>query len=212
MARRYSRYRKYSRRYRSRGTGRSRAISNMKSAYQQKDNASVVLNVQRNIACKKNGLDSPWNAGERDVAVLNIYDCLAHSEFFTNYAPMYDQFKIDRVRVKLTCLGYPAFAGNTSSEVAAGSFRTTSYTIVTAWDRNGLDENQVVFGSVTGSGTSESPYTFKISNKIADNIATYSSAVTKSLSAGSAFSQTRYINCSSMQEKEQFVSTDPLKS
>lgn len=80
MARRYSRYRKYSRRYRSRGTGRSRAISNMKSAYQQKDNASVVLNVQRNIACKKNGLDSPWNAGERDVAVLNIYDCLAHSE------------------------------------------------------------------------------------------------------------------------------------
>lgn len=207
MPRYYRRYRRYTRRGRGyKRSSRSRAIGNMRAAYAQKDTASVVLNINRAISCSRPDISINQPSFKGAVGVLNIYDCLVKSEFFRNYAPMYDQFKVDRVRVKLTALKFPV--QNTGNN-------TVGLSIVTAWDRNGLDNAQISNDlGITPVGEAPDVTYYlnsSISNVIGANVNTYSSAVTKNLVVGSSFNQTRYLNASSMQEKEQYLATDDLK-
>lgn len=121
--------------------------------------------------------------------MINIYDILRKSEFFQNYAGMYDQFKINRIRVKLT-------QGNATSD---------AFTLVSAWDRNGLEASQLNLSSTTV------PFNITSGADFNTNLRTYSSAVTKSVSSGSSFSMIRYLAPSTMAEKSQWIAPNQLQ-
>lgn len=187
MSGRYTRYRRTNNYPYRRGVSRNRttvsgrANANIRNAFQQKDKAEVVINAKQQMSCKVN----------TKSGVLNVFDALLHSEFFNNYAPMYDQIKLDKVKAKFTALTWPTGGG--------GNY---NFTVYTAFDRNGLDEGQI---SVNQNKT-------EISSNISDDVVTYSSALSKNLNAGSPFEIIRYISPSSIQEKAQYVATDSLRA
>ena len=78
-------------------------------------------------------------------------------------------------------------------------------TVITAWDRTGLDGTQFFQKKVGGVGQNEY-YT-----NIGDNITTYSSAKSQQLVAGATFNCTRYLYPSSQQEKSLYLATNELK-
>lgn len=186
MSGRYSRYRRTTNYPYRRGVSRSRttvsgrANANIRNAFQQKDKTEVVINAKQSMSCIVNGR----------TGVLNVFDALLHSEFFNNYAPMYDQVKLDKVKAKFTALRWPA--GNLA----------TNFTVYTAFDRNGLDEGQIV---VNAERTN-------IRSNINEDVVTYSSALSKNLNSGAPFEIIRYISPSSIQEKSQYIATDSLRA
>lgn len=173
-----------------------RSSGNLKAAFEQRDQSEVVLNCNNQVSCripKRTG-----NIFEKDfnVAAVNVFDALYHSEFFGNYAPMYDQVKIDKVKAKITSLQYPT--------VNANSGNSSNLSVVTAIDRNGLDSLQITDDVVNGGKVTRG-------TSIGKSISTYSSALTKNLSYGATFEIIRYITPFTVQEKGQYISTDSLK-
>ena len=67
------------------------------------------------------------------ATVISHWNELRQSAFFPNYAPMYDQMKIEKIRVKVT--GSRAGSAQTSN---------VSPAVVLAFDRNGLSPSQQV--------------------------------------------------------------------
>ena len=66
------------------------------------------------------------------ATAINLWNQLRLSTYYNNYAPMYDQMKIDKVRLKIT--------GNQSGSVTAN----LAPAVVLAFDRNGLNDGQQV--------------------------------------------------------------------
>lgn len=108
--------------YRSRRYGsKARALGNSYSARQQADSTQVVINKVTEIPVQ-------FSAGTTVAGTsVNIWSELYLSSFYPNYAPMYDQVKLDGVRVKIN----GSVQGNNVS-----SYITP--TVITAWDRNGI--------------------------------------------------------------------------
>lgn len=130
------------------------------------------------------------------VLAINLWNYLLGSQFYSNYSQMYDQMKLMRVKVKVT--GF-----NAVSAVAQGG--AVSPSVVTAFDRNGLDYGIMPNG--TGGSTTTSQSTSYA------NVCTYSSANIKSWSTGNAFITSRNIVPSTLAEKSQYVATiQPLIS
>lgn len=161
-----------------------RARGNSRAANQQADSTNVVINLMHKTsagcACLVKG-DTAANArvmANIGTAAINIFDLLAKSEFFSCYAPMYDQFRITSIKVKVTPVKWSTYdqrlsmVNGTRLDNAPGAIVTpvegqdnTVYvpehlkstvisntqkfiypqglTIVTAWDRTGLDTAQV---------------------------------------------------------------------
>lgn len=197
--RRYYRRRYYRRGYGSRGS--RRAYGNMKAARQQADNATFTLNVPSKICSfMKAGAQLPGLAvgDTRTVGVypISIYELLRRNEFFNNYANMYDEFKIDKIKVKLLPT---SFTINTN-----GNYR--NLTIYTAWDRTGLNTNQLY-----GYYDKARPENNAIYCTIGEDITTYSSAESRVVNPNTNTSITRWLNPKTMGEKGQWLSTSLLK-
>lgn len=196
--RRYYRRRYYRRGYGSR-SGR-RAYGNMKAAKQQADNATFTINVPSKITSfMKSNTTLPGLVNETrttGVYPISIYDLLRRSEFFNNYANMYDEFKIDKIKVKLLPT---AFTINTN-----GSYR--NLTVYTAWDRTGLNSTQLYanIDKIT-------PANNKIYCTVGEDITTYSSAESRTVNPNTNTSITRWLNPKTITEKSQWLSTALLK-
>lgn len=199
-----NRRRYYRRRYYRRGYGSKssrRAYGNMKAARQQADNATFTLNVPSKICSfMKAGAQLPGLAvgDTRTVGVypISIYELLRRNEFFNNYANMYDEFKIDKIKVKLLPT---SFTINTN-----GNYR--NLTIYTAWDRTGLNTNQLY-----GYYDKARPENNAIYCTIGEDITTYSSAESRVVNPNTNTSITRWLNPKTMGEKGQWLSTSLLK-
>lgn len=181
----YSRYRRAWRSgsYRTRGSygrrwygGKNKKYwGQFKAANQQRDQATMVLNSQYPI-------DLRVAVGESEtLAVTNVWEILRNSPFFGNYSGMYDQVKMDSVRIKLT--------GSWMQQSTADQTKRLIPTITTAFDRNGFMD-------------ADTPR--------ASDVTSYSSCISKPWSLGSAFSQTRSIYTTTMQEKSQYIPTSSL--
>lgn len=146
-----------------------------------------------------------YNGG---VGFVNVYEILRRSDYFNCYAPMYDQFKIDMVRVKVTPSNYP-------SEEASNRYlsKSSSYTVVTAWDRTGFSLDQFkklpADSSAAVSNLNPEHYYLLMPPEVA--CTTYSSAMTKNINTGSSFNIIRYLYPSTQQENGQYISTKSLK-
>lgn len=97
-----------------------RARGNMKAANQQNDVSNVVINLMHTVYCgcsaaatrvetnvdNGNRVDGTYDIG---TAVINIYELLRKSDFFGSYAGMYDQFRINSIKVKVTPVQWSTF-------------------------------------------------------------------------------------------------------
>lgn len=197
----------------------SRSRGNLRAANQQSDTSDVVINLM--TKCKSgvtvfrlteaNG-QAPAGVYYPGTAVLNVYDLLRKSEFFDSYKNMYDQFRITSIKVKVTPVSWKTYdqfnlpngvngAPQPPADAAGNAFDyPQAITVVTAWDRTGLDDVQLrqFDGGIC--------YT-----NIGDNITTYSSAKSQQLVGGATFNCTRYLYPSSAQEKSLYLSTNDLK-
>lgn len=117
----------YGPRYIRSRTSRRKANAEARAARQQRDAATVTINRVATVQVVV-------PVGDANGAVtINHWNQLRLSSFFPNYAPMYDQMKLDKIRVKIT--GFRAGTAQTSN---------ISPSVVLAFDRNGLNEGQTV--------------------------------------------------------------------
>nr|WDW25906.1 MAG: putative capsid protein [Canine stool-associated circular virus] len=121
-------YRRYGWYSKSRSS-RRRALGNSRAARAQRDNATVVINRISSFPITVTGSANAYFG----TTVINHWNELRQSQFFPNYAPMYDQVKIDKIRVKIT-----------GSQAGSAMTANISPAVVAAFDRNGLDANQTI--------------------------------------------------------------------
>ena len=172
---RYSAYRR-SRSSRRWSSGvRRRAWGNQRAARQQRDAATVTIS---RIASVSIPISSQGGNG---AVAINHYNQLRLSTYYPNYAPMYDQFKIDKIRMKVT---------GSQLGTAATANTAISPAVVLAFDRNGLNEGQQLSSAL---------------------ISTYSSAQLKNWSTGNAFVMYQTIYPSTIMEKGQYIPTSALQ-
>lgn len=222
-----SRYpsRSYRRTYSTASRSTRRAIGNYRAASQQKDSTQVNLSIPSIVSVfsgetayvNEEGTAATMHNG---VAAINIFDVLRRSEFYQSYASMYDQMKIDSIRVKLTPYSFPIIGNSSIGEL----YR--SYTVVTAWDRSGLSDTQcLIVNKEANEGSQANEYIGNVDPVTGDStdtnglyimldgdvISTYSSAITKNVNPNSNSSIVRRLYPSSLQEKSQYVNTADLK-
>ena len=223
--RRYRTYSRASRTYRRSSrfgsSAQRRAAGNYRAALQQRDSTQVNLSIPTQLTAfsavddttvhnyflgTTSGATSvTWSFN--GVGVLNIWDLIRKSTFYQSYAAMYDQVKLDRIRVKLTPAAFLAPSGANYS----------AYTVVTAWDRTGLSEEQLTWNTNTW-GQENGPGDSKIGGAgveqyglyctmNADDVSTYSSAVTKPVTSGSNASIVRTLYPRTTAEKSYYCNT-----
>lgn len=188
----------------------------MRAANQQRDSATVNINVLTRawasqqpkwklVSGTAGGADSKYELHNGGVGFINVYEVLRKSDFFNCYAPMYDQFKIDMIRVKITPSAMPA-------KPASNRYINdrSTYTVITAWDRTGFSEDQFVkLYKNEADTTTDKAYYLLMPPEVA--CTTYSSARTKNINSGSSFNIVRYLYPSDQQEKGQYISTKKLE-
>jgi len=188
----------------------SRANGNIRAAKQQADQSTFTINVPSQISAFCNTPnDSDYTRG---VYAMNIYDQLRKSEFFQNYANMYDEFKIDKIKVKLLPTQW---ATNLD-----GQRFYKNLTVYTAWDRSGLNYGQV-FMSITNANQitrlEEKDYLLGNENGgglaviIGNDITSYSSAESRVVNPNTNTSIVRWLSPKTISEKSQWLSTGLLK-
>lgn len=212
----YSRYNNYyGRRYYRRNTTRAKSWGNMRAAKQQADQSTFTINIPSTLdaSSKKenktiNGIVTPVVTG---VYAMNIYDLMRRSEFYQSYAGMYDEFKIDRIKVKLL---------PTSFTVSTTDGKYTNVTVYTAWDRTGLSKDQILLdgitdrsadGTVIGTQVGTNDVFGGIYCIVGDDITTYSSSESRTVNPGTNTSIVRWLNPKTMAEKSQWLSTNLLQ-
>nr|WDW25905.1 MAG: putative capsid protein [Canine stool-associated circular virus] len=189
-------YRRYGWYSKSRSS-RRRAIGNARAGRQQRDAATVTISRIASVAISIPAAGQTPNTAPPgygtipdvywNVATINHWNQLRQSTYFNNYAPMYDQMKIDKIRMKVT-----------GSQSGTSITSNISPAVVLAFDRNGLDESQIA------SGTNYPLTTATVS--------TYSSAQMKQWSTGNAFTMYQTIYPSTIMEKGQYVPTNSLEA
>ena len=267
-------------RFRRRGTRRSfrsfarnnrtsivrRARGNARAANNQSDTTDITINLMTKCKSGVTGYFYDDKVYQNGVVAINIYELLRKSDFFNSYAPMYDQFRITSIKVKVTPVAWETYnqfnlpnqynsfitsvtnnsphtanstkdlpsadpllpddvidsyaangqnpsieEGNEGSKVGDYQIKYTNnkeyiypqaLTVVTAWDRTGLDSSQLMQYKHDND---------KMQITIGDAISTYSSAKSSQLVAGANFNCTRYLYPSSQQEKSLYHSTNDLK-
>lgn len=215
----YGRNRRY---YRSSAV--RRASGNMRAAKQQADQSTFTINIPSTIESANYPSVNPFDPNSTvnyGVYPLNIFEQLRKSEFYQSYAGMYDEFKIDRIKIKLlpTEFTYTAVAGNGND--VPGRYRNV--TVYTAWDRTGLSKDQLILiathlneesteiGVVTTNQNVVTDDGDGLYCIVGNDITTYSSAESRVINPGTNTSIVRWLNPKTIDEKGQWVSTSALR-
>lgn len=201
----YSRWTRYS----SRTTGRTkrRAIGNLIAANSQKDSTQVNLSITHKCSARDFIANLNGSNFRLGAYVINVWDLLRKSEFYQSYANMYDQIKIDSVKVKLTPVQW-SFQGTTANVNQA-------ITIGTAWDRTGISNENIKIIGIANADTGvigTVSDTNGIYLDVTSTLWTYSSLVTRNLNPGSSVNINRAMYPSTIAEKGLYVNTADLKN
>ena len=178
-------YRRYGRRSSSYGRSAfSRSRGQFAAANGQKDCSRQVLKWSQvqTISAKQvstDGGNGDLATSQQGFSSFSAWTALSNSGFYDLFAQMYDQIKLNAVKVKITLLS-----------AAENIFSSTNNPVfVCAWDRNGVNS--------TTTNPAE-PFRY---------VSSYGSAITRPMTVGANFGMQRYINASTMSEKSQYVAT-----
>lgn len=83
------------------------------------------------------------NGSQSNAVAINHWDSLRQSTYFSNYSPMYDQMKLDKIRIKVT-----------GSQAGTAQTSNWSPSVVLAFDRNGLSTGQQLSSAVVSTYSS----------------------------------------------------------
>ena len=253
-------------RYSGRRVGlQRRARGNQRAANQQNDISNVTINmmkkVKTGVTARRFVIDGVNKDCEIGTCALNIFELLKKSDFYQSYSNMYDQFRINRIQVKVTPVTWRTYnqfnipykvidpeQNNDNNNEGEGDmdedmplpdeepsaktiypenygapkknwgYDDSNYivpqalTVVTAWDRTGLDDTQLVTEviNIPEAGNIPAHDITYCYTTIGDAISTYSSAKSTQLIAGATFNCVRYLYPSSQQEKSLYFSTTDL--
>jgi hypothetical protein len=224
MARSRSWYKRNYRRYKNKykGSYSKRSYGQFRAAKQQADQSSFIMNIPTTFTAKTYKENLAGNTYSIGTYALNIYDLMRKSEYYKSYANMYDEFKIDNVKVKLV----PTKFNVTVGQVNGAGYQT--FTVYTAWDRTGLNSRQLFLNTANGVYNNDpinpnqvnSLKNYELIGKnndkdgvyilVGDDITTYSSAESKQVGLGQNSSIVRWLKPKTLQEKSQWLSTESL--
>ena len=98
-----------------------RAKGNARAANNQADSTDVIINLMHKDMCMVQNFynnvctaettanDILLNTIQCGTCAINIFDLLSKSSFFNCYAPMYDQFRITSIKVKITPISWSTY-------------------------------------------------------------------------------------------------------
>lgn len=201
-------------------SNRSKSWGNMKAAKQQADQSTFTINIPSTLEAANYPSASPFDGTKLvnyGVYPLSIFEQLRKSEFYQSYASMYDEFKIDRIKVKLlpTEFTYTASTGVNQ--------KYKNVTVYTAWDRTGLSKDQLILIATHLTESNEKIGSYTVNNGtvtddgdglyciIGNDITTYSSSESRVINPGTNTTIVRWLNPKTMDEKGQWVSTGLLR-
>lgn len=119
----------------------SRAKGQFKAAAKGNDSLSFVVQCNHVFTANYQSQD------QSGVAAINVWDVLNRNTNFNSLKKMYDQVKIDGIKVKLSI---------TNAQIALTDINNVrNYTIYTAWDKTGLSPSQVRFYTQEGAEFAE---------------------------------------------------------
>jgi hypothetical protein len=187
--------------------GSRKTKGNMKAAKQTRDAMSVTVKCNTTFMSAYNKTD---NYG---TAVIPVYEILKKSPQFTSFSALYDQVKVNGIRVKLSIVDAETSVQNLSN------LKTVN--VITGWDRTGISHEQLKFFSDLGSGstlptvinpdkydeTVVKMFTYKIGKGIVN--ATGISKTT--VNATTRWSSSPYLYPSTNEEKSCYLSTSSFK-
>ena len=135
---------------------------------------------------------------------ISVWQLLINSDFYANYATMYDELRMNGFRLKII--------GNSAGTTVLASGLSSVGTVV-ALDRNGVRGKPATFrggedGAITANPFIELDETER--SRSWQQALSYGSAKIKSWSPGNAFQQWISANVSNMIEKAQYVKTQEL--
>lgn len=216
-----------------------RSRGNMKAADQQRDSFNVVLRYKMNVEAgqilqaipirllnEDEGYneDTPIVVKNTGCAFVNIYDVIRKSDYFKNISGLYDQLKINMIKVDITAIDWPNAANETNPN-DNGYVYPKSLSVVTAWDRSGISESQIqylygvpnkkdpIYRDVDDNEVFEDVFNRsdrKFYCTVGNEITSYSSSIVRHLGPGSSLRVTRYLYPENFSEKSQYVSTNLL--
>lgn len=197
--------------YRSGVAGRARR--QQRAADQQRDSTTVVVNTNYSFDCGQTmsqifmdrGNDGWFDTG---CCAINIYDMLRKSEYFAEFSSLYDQFKVDNIRAKIIATNWATSRDESSTEKINEIIKSRSYVIVTAWDRSGVSESDIVKDAKWDDNDVTNK---KFYVSIGKKIDTYSSAKTKHLGPGNAYEIVRQLYPENAYERSAYISTALMK-
>lgn len=203
----YSRYRPY------RSSAATRARRQQRAANQQRDSNTVVINTNYSFDCGQTMSQIYMDRGDEGwfdtgCCAINIYDILRKSEYFSEFNGLYDQFKIDNIRARIIATNWATSREESSTEKINEIIKSRSYVIVTAWDRSGVSESDIVKDV---NWDSNDPTGKKFYVSIGKKIDTYSSAKTKHLGPGNAYEIVRQLYPENNYERSAYISTSLMK-
>ena len=183
-------YRRYGRRYSSYGRSyRGRSRGQFAAANGQRDVSRQVLKWSQvqTISAKQistDGGNGNLVTSQQGYSSFNAWTALANSGFYDLFAQMYDQIKLNAIKVKITLLS-----------AAENIFSSTNNPVfVSAWDRNGITYQ---------TNDLDQPFRF---------VSSYGSAITRPMTVGANFGMERYLYASTMSEKSQYVPTSIVEA
>ena len=90
-----------------------RARGNQRAANQQNDISNVTINMMKKIKTGVTGrnfvIDGNTYFKEIGTCAINIFEILKKSDFYQSYSNMYDQFRINRIQVKVTPITWQTY-------------------------------------------------------------------------------------------------------
>lgn len=188
--------------YKKSSSLKSRTVSQFKSAKKGSDSFSFVVNSNYVFAASYN------DTTRSGVACIPVFDVLCRNSNFSHFKEMYDQVRLDGVKVKLNVTDAATTVNNVNS--------VKNTTIFTAWDKTGLSLNQLVFKSSAVGNPVISPSDYDSSvvgsfyNTIGPGISNATGIEKSILMNFQKWVNYKTLYPRTMEEKSQYISTSNL--
>lgn len=197
--------------YRKSGSSTARrAKGNIRASMQMRDQSNVTLQGIVQVPVNVTNLNAaPATDGAYanlgNAVGVSIWQLAFMSQFYNNYKNMYDQMKLNGFRCKIL--------GNSASSVTMAS-GLSSVSVVTAFDRNGVQGNPFVSTVPEVGSSARSSYLDLGGTAVAavNQVLSYGSAKSKPWSPGNSFNQWISGYAQTAQETQQWIATDKLKT
>lgn len=191
------------------GSVRRKTRGNYKAAKQTRDSMNMVIKANKCFsAFYQDGTSGNVNHVEEGTAVINIYDVLRENPQFQAFIKLYDQIKVNGVKVKLNIVDANFNLSNQAS--------LKNINVVTAWDRTGLSREQVQFADANNNIIAREDWDIsgaaKFFSRIGKGIVNATGVDKSIVNAFQRWNKTPFIYPSTMEEKGCYLSTSNFEN